>query len=149
MRRLAPLPHRILLRPRLLLPVLLLLLALGACGGGGSAARLAFLLDPAAYRVGEPIAPNTASATGCTVTSYSVSPPLPAGLVLDPATGAITGMPTAEAGWQAYRVTAAHAGGSVAVDIDLAVGAALPAEVGSLAAGFVAERVATGLAFPS
>lgn len=129
---------------------LLACLALAACGGGGGGpTSLAYALDPAAYRVGEPIATNAAAVTGCTPTSFSVNPALPAGLALDPGTGAITGTPTAEAPWQAYSVTATHAGGSVSSTLDLAVGAALPPEVGALAAGFVVERVATGLSFPS
>ncbi len=129
-----------------------LLALLAACGGGGGhavARSLAYALDPAAYRVGEPISTNAATVVGCTPTSFSITPSLPPGLALDPLTGAIDGTPTAQAGWQSYSVTVQHAGGTVTGGLDLAVGTALPAEVSALAAGFVAERVATGLAFPS
>lgn len=93
-----------------------LLALLAACGGGSGHAvvrSLAYALDPAAYRVGEPISTNAATVVGCTPTSFSITPSLPPGLALDPLTGAIDGTPTAQAGWQSYSVTVQHAGGTV------------------------------------
>lgn len=134
------------------LPACVLLLA-AACGGGGSGGgtpcSLAYGPAPLAARAGEPIAPRTPSVQGCAPSAFAVSPGLPAGLVLDPATGTIAGTPSAPAPWQAYTVTASHAGGSTQATLDIAVGGALPGEVGALAEGFVAERVATGLSLPS
>jgi hypothetical protein len=63
-------------------------------------------------------APTT---TGGAVTSYSVSPTLPDGLTLDPATGAISGTPNAITAGALYVVLASNSGGSVIVDLEIAV----------------------------
>ncbi len=61
--------------------------------------------------VNQPITPDTPTVTG-TVTSYSVSPALPAGLSLNASTGTISGTPTAAAPQAVYTVSASNAGGS-------------------------------------
>ena len=58
--------------------------------------------------------------------SYSVSPPLPDGLVLDPVTGAITGTPAALATASTYTVTAANPSASTTVGLGLTVEEAAP-----------------------
>ena len=63
-------------------------------------------------------APTT---TGGAVTSYSVSPTLPDGLTLDPATGAISGTPNTITAGALYVVLASNSGGSVIVDLEIAV----------------------------
>jgi hypothetical protein len=62
----------------------------------------------ASYTVGTTIASLVASLTLGTATSatYTVSPALPAGLALDPATGVISGTPTSVTASTAYTVTA-------------------------------------------
>jgi glucose/arabinose dehydrogenase len=110
---------------------------------------LTYDLDPAAYRVGEAIAINAPSLASGEATAFVVDPPLPAGLALDPLTGAITGTPLAEARSAIYAITASNADGEATVALDLVVGPQLPPEIGTLAPGFAAVRWATGLALPS
>ena len=73
---------------------------------------LSYSTNPAVYTVGTAIAPNTPSIGGGAVASYSVSPPLPAGLVLNSTTGVITGIPTTVTPAASYTVTASNAGGA-------------------------------------
>ena len=54
----------------------------------------------------------TPTTSGGTVTSWSVSPSLPAGLSLDSSTGAISGTPSAVTSSAAYTITASNTGGS-------------------------------------
>ena len=61
--------------------------------------------NPAQYVVGTVITPNTPTVNG-TITGYSVSPALPAGLTLNTTTGVISGTPTTPASTASYTVTA-------------------------------------------
>jgi len=61
--------------------------------------------NPAVYTAGTVIPPNVPDVTG-TVTSWSVTPSLPAGLGIDAQTGIITGTPTVTAGQTTYTVRA-------------------------------------------
>ncbi len=98
----------------------LLALMLAACGGGGGAAgptpdaptNLSYDDANPTYRTDAPIVPNSPSTLGGTPTSYTVNPPLPAGLVLNPATGVVSGSPSSAAPAAPYTLTAANAGGS-------------------------------------
>ena len=54
----------------------------------------------------------TPTTGGGTITSWSVSPSLPAGLSLDSSTGAISGTPTAVTSSASYTITATNTGGS-------------------------------------
>ena len=67
----------------------------------------------------------TPVSTGGTVVSYSVSPALPAGLSIDPATGVISGTPSAITAGATYRVTATNSGGSATADVVITVTDAL------------------------
>lgn len=135
--------------PILAVSLLALLATATACGGGGSGSppppqpptNLQYAVDPAFYRVGTAIAPNTASTQGGAPTLFAVSPALPAGLALDAGTGAITGTPTAEAGQTDHTVTASNGAGQTTTDVTITVGGALPAAIESLADGFDAEVV--------
>jgi YVTN family beta-propeller protein len=76
-------------------------------------AGLAYIPGSASYTVGVPIPENVPVSTGGAVTSYSVTPALPAGLNLSatatplgPATGVISGTPTAASPTTSYTVTA-------------------------------------------
>ena len=73
------------------------------CGRGGGPssvyaqppAGLSYTTGTVVYTVGTPITANSPTTTGEAVTSYSVSPDLPAGLSLDHDTGVISGTPMA------------------------------------------------------
>jgi glucose/arabinose dehydrogenase len=137
--------------------LLVLLAALTGCGGSSgpgpaplpaAPSDLAYAEAPAWYRAGEVIVPNLPTWGGGAPTAWSASPPLPAGLDLDPATGAITGMPAAPQDPSAHTITAANGGGVAAVVLLVTVGDPLPAAFSFLAPGFNAEVVAAGLATP-
>lgn len=81
---------------------------------------LSYADDPATYVTGRAIRANAPTSQGGAVALYTVAPPLPAGLAIDPATGVVTGKPTA-AGAGTYRVTAANSGGSAAADLAITV----------------------------
>src|SRR5207244_12235759 len=70
--------------------------------------------------VGQPIPPDIPVATG-TVTSFSVSPALPAGLSFSTSNGAITGTGTAASPQTTYTVTATNQGGSNTATLTLAL----------------------------
>lgn len=71
--------------------------------------------------VGVAVPALTPTVTG-TVSAYSVTPPLPAGLTLDTASGAISGTPTAATPNTSYVVKATNSGGSTTATLQFAVG---------------------------
>ncbi|MBY4898939.1 kelch repeat-containing protein [Cupriavidus sp. AU9028] len=113
--------------------ILLLCLAslLTACGDGGDGgdeavvteppAGLSYAMTSAVYETEEPIVPNRPSASGGAAERYTVAPSLPAGLVLDPLTGVITGTPAAVSPATIYTVTAENAGGSATARVQIEV----------------------------
>ena len=102
-----------------------------ACGGGGSAApaaptvapptNLVYPVPSASYTKGTAIASNTPTVSGGAVTSYSVNPTLPAGLVLHATSGVLSGTPTAVSAAATYTVRATNAGGSATASLSLTV----------------------------
>ena len=108
---------------------LLVLMALSACGGGGddggeggggiAAPSALSYPTPQALVVGTS-ASFSPTVTG-TVSSYTVSPVLPAGLTLNATSGAISGTPTTEVASAAYTVTATNSSGSVTFVVTIAV----------------------------
>ncbi len=84
-------------------------------------AGLTYAVNPATYTAGQGIASNAPSSTGGTPTNYTSVPTLPAGLVLDPATGILTGTPTAVTAQADYTITAANSGGSTQATLTLTV----------------------------
>ena len=60
------------------------------------------------------------------MTSWSVSPSLPAGLSLDSSTGAISGTPTAITSSASYTITASNTGGSTTASITIEVNDVAP-----------------------
>jgi hypothetical protein len=112
--------------------VIALALLLGACGGGdgggGSGvagvevpppSNLQYALGPG--EVGLPFGPFLPTVSG-TVTGYSVSPALSAGLALDPTSGAISGTPlAATSSTRTYTVTASNAAGSATTSVTLSI----------------------------
>jgi uncharacterized protein (DUF1800 family) len=78
--------------------------------------------DPAPlFETEEPAAPDVPLASGGPVLGWSVAPALPAGLLLDPATGVVSGTPTAIAPAASYTVTASNLAGSTTAVLDLGV----------------------------
>jgi hypothetical protein len=96
-------------------------LTLTVTGSSNPPTGLAYSTNPATYRVGESIPPNTPSSTGGTITSYGVSPPLPAGLSLDPTTGVLTGIPTAATALTVYTITGQNGSGTTTAALTLTV----------------------------
>ena len=76
---------------------------------------------PFTYENGTPITPLTPNAGGGAVVSWSVSPALPTGLVLDTVTGVISGTPTVISPSTVYTVTATNAGGSNSTTVTIEV----------------------------
>ncbi len=96
------------------------LFALTGCGGGsGSGSGSSSVAAPSALSYTSPVTATQGTAltsltpkvTG-TVTGYSVSPALPAGLSLNATSGAVSGTPTAIAAQSTYTITAKNAAGS-------------------------------------
>ena len=107
-------------------------LTLGACGGcdgGGGGGVAAVEVSPphdlhyalVVGDVGLPFGPLLPIVSG-TVTGYSVSPALPAGLALDPTSGAISGTPlAATSSTRTYTVTASNAAGSATTSVTFSI----------------------------
>jgi hypothetical protein len=106
------------------------LFALAACGGGGggggdgggggTAPSALTYTSPVTATVGTALAALSPTVTG-TVSSYSVSPALPAGLSLNTVTGVISGTPTATAAQATYTITASNASGMTSAPVTLTV----------------------------
>jgi 6-phosphogluconolactonase (cycloisomerase 2 family) len=94
---------------------LLLATLAAACGGGGGDTpvvpelELAYADADLVLATGAPLAPM-APEIDPAAWSFSVEPELPAGLALDPATGVLSGLPTAASprAWYTVRATSAH-----------------------------------------
>lgn len=82
---------------------------------------LAYVTNPASYEVAQPIAPNRPSTRGGAVVAFSVAPPLPQGLSLDPATGIISGAPAQVSPPTTYLVMATNSGGLTSVALELEI----------------------------
>ncbi len=82
--------------------------------------NMVYTRDTVDYIGGLSISGNSPSVTG-TVTHYSISPALPAGLVLNDTTGVISGIPTALSPKQNYTVTANNALGSTTTIVNIRV----------------------------
>ncbi|HAO99147.1 MAG TPA: hypothetical protein DCQ83_03790 [Fibrobacteres bacterium] len=81
---------------------------------------LSYRTNPVVYFVNAAITNNNPVVTG-TVTGFSVSPALPAGLTLNTTTGVISGTPTAGVAAANYTVSASNPAGSTTVQLNLAV----------------------------
>jgi hypothetical protein len=106
---------------------------MGACGGGGGGGggggTTAVVAMSAPHdlqygvgtgEVGSPYGPYPPSVSG-TVTAYSVSPALPAGLTLDPTSGVISGTPLTASSGTTYTVTASNGAGAATAALTLVV----------------------------
>ncbi len=101
----------------LVIAVALLIVACG--GGGGNSAPLDLQYSVGPGNAGSPYGPYPPSVSG-TVTGYSVSPALPAGLTLDPISGVISGTPVA-ASSGTYTVTASNGTGAATAALTLVI----------------------------
>ena len=91
--------------------------------------NLAYSATTSVYTKGTAITSNSATNTGGTVTSYSVSPSLPAGLSLNTTTGVISGTPTVVAAQTTYTVTASNSGGNATIALTITVKDVAPANL--------------------
>ena len=91
--------------------------------------NLTYAANPASYTRGTTVPPNTPSNSGGAVTSYSVTPVLPAGLGLSTSTGVISGTPTVAAATASYTVTASNSGGSTTVSVSITVNDTAPSNL--------------------
>lgn len=87
---------------------------------------LTYSTNPAVYTWEQTIAPNTPSNSGGVPTAYSVSPPLPRGLILDAKTGVISGTPFQGTPEATYTVTAANVTGSTSAELVITVNDVAP-----------------------
>jgi gliding motility-associated-like protein len=94
---------------------------------------------PAIYLLGQTITPVTPTNSGGVVSTYSISPSLPGGLVFDPATGTISGTPGEIKAATTYTITATNSGGSTTTTFTLTVNDIAPSTL-SYASPIVLER---------
>ncbi len=90
-------------------------------------AGLAYGTNPAVYTRGSAIPPNAPHAGGGAVASYAVSPGLPPGLALDPATGVLSGTPSRVQAATDVTVTATNVGGRASAVVRITVNDVAPA----------------------
>ncbi|MCY2960150.1 MAG: beta-propeller fold lactonase family protein [Planctomycetota bacterium] len=109
--------------------VLSCLAACGGSGGGGTAptpitapSNLVYSGSNALVMSGIEIAPLLPTFDG-DVDLFEVSPSLPTGLVLDPVTGVLAGLPTVPVQRRDYTITARNAGGSTTSGVRLEIAA--------------------------
>lgn len=81
-------------------------------------------ISPNTFVVGTQITPRYPTAWGGAIESFSVSPSLPAGLVLNATSGKISGTPTVVSSMTGYTVTATNDAGSSSFVIKIKVNAA-------------------------
>ncbi|AKE05337.1 hypothetical protein DB771_10285 [Burkholderia sp. AU29985] len=86
---------------------------------------LAYPDNPVVYTTGVAIHPNVPVVSGGAITGFAVSPALPAGLALNPQTGAIGGTPTAVTAPADYTVTGSNSAGSISTVVNIEVRNAL------------------------
>lgn len=84
---------------------------------------LSYSNNPAVYTVGTAIPTNSATHGGGNPDSYSVSPALPDGLVLDSKSGSISGTPTTASAAASHTVTATNSAGSTTATLTITVNA--------------------------
>jgi len=83
-------------------------------------------VTPQVYTQGVPITPLTPTNSGGAATSWSVSPALPSGLVLNTSTGVVSGTPSAITATAGYVITATNSAGSSPFTLTLTVNAVKP-----------------------
>ena len=89
--------------------------------GPASPTGLSYPQNPAIYTKGTTISVNHPAVGGGPVASFQVTPPLAAGLHLDPVTGGVSGTPSALAARTDHTVTATNAGGNAQAVLTITV----------------------------
>ncbi|MES1265640.1 MAG: kelch repeat-containing protein, partial [Variovorax sp.] len=84
-------------------------------------ANLSYENQNAIYVIGVPSPPNHPSVDGGDVSSFTVQPGLPDGLVIDPVTGIISGRPSRLADPASFTVTAANSAGATSAVLQIEV----------------------------
>jgi len=92
-------------------------------GGCEVPTNLSYTLSTVSYCLGVAVASNNPTFTGDAATSYSISPALPTGLMLNTSTGVISGTPSAASAAAGYTVTVTNACGSTTADVNITVNA--------------------------
>lgn len=117
--------------PAVLLSFVVLILS--ACGGGGSGesgnvsifsvreTSLNYGNVNLVLTVGKTITPIAPDAEGERIIGYSVTPTLPAGLILDTTTGIVSGTPSSVSPYKMYTITGTYSGGSVTTGLEISV----------------------------
>jgi YVTN family beta-propeller protein len=112
------------------------LLLLCACGGNSHVSNptstqppsaLNYTAGAAVYTQGFAITANNPTNAGGKVTSYSVTPPLPSGMILNTNTGVVSGTPIPVTPMTFYTVTASNSAGSTTAALSITVNVAAPA----------------------
>ena len=103
----------------------ILLINVSALGSNPPSA-LNYSINPATYTKGTAITNNLPTSSGGSVTRYSISPELTAGLTLNTTTGVITGTPSVLASISSYTVTATNSDGSATASISITVNDVAP-----------------------
>jgi hypothetical protein len=108
-----------------------IVLTVAACGGGGGSSASApsglSYMSPTSVDAGS-VATFSPTVTG-SVTSYTVSPTLPAGLSLNSSSGVISGTPTSAAAQATYTITATNSAGSTSFAWTLTVNPPPPSKL--------------------
>lgn len=112
---------------------------------------LTYSINPANFGVGQAIPSETPSlGSGSQPVTYSVNPPLPTGLSLNPSTGVISGTPTAIASAGSFTITATNGAGMTSATLSIAVSSASTPAINyptySLASGIFTTGAAVDLA---
>ncbi len=93
------------------------------CVPFGPPAGLSYSASYAIYTETIPIQTNTPLSNGGPILSYDVTPALPAGLTIDPATGIISGTPIGYTALDTYTVTATNDAGNTTTTLSIGVNA--------------------------
>jgi len=110
---------------------------IGAYETDAAPSGLSYAGSPFIFIKGTAITPKSPTVSGGTVTNYSVTPALPAGLTLNATTGVISGNATAVAAIADYIIKAANSGGSATTTISITVNDAAPSALSYAGAPFV------------
>jgi hypothetical protein len=127
-----------------------LTLLIAGCGGSAGTSstqpsapsKLTYSTASFTCYTGQAITTDTPTVTG-TVTAYSVSPALPAGLALNATSGAISGTPTAITPYAEYTVEASNASGSTTSVLQIAVDRGAPTNLIYPVTSIVANHLAS------
>lgn len=111
----------------LMLP-LLLVLCISGCGGSGAGVQVEVIppqtveyLGLGAFLLGNEIVPVTPQVTGGSPSHWTVSPPFPSGVLLDPETGIISGIPEQVHSPTPHTIVAQNGSGAIVVTVMISV----------------------------